>query len=878
VQATGLVVDERRVLLEGGVAVGTHRLLELGDGLGAEEVVLALAAEAVLAAGLEPRAGNRPARVALGMPPPGLLGEDVEPDAADAGRSPREVALDQVRPQADGLEDLRAVVALHRRDPHLGDDLDHALHHRAHVVLAGLLGLDLDGPLADQVVDGLERQVGIDRARAVADEQTEVVHLARLAALDDQARLGTRSLAQQVVVHGRARQERGDGRAIAVVVAVRQDDDAAPFPHRRGGLLADRVERRHQPGLAVRDPEQGRHRLGLEGPAARGPVENPQLLGRTAVEDRARQVNLVRGLGLGIEEVALGADGGAGRHDQLLADGVDGRVGHLREELLEVARQAPRLLREDRERRIRAHRADCLAADLRHGRDQPQVFGGVPEGALRDLELGRGQHRLGLAKRQLGEKHALLVEPLLVRRLARDLLLDLLVGDEPLLGGIDQEHAPGQDASLVRDLRRRDVEHPGLRRHDHHASLGHRVAERSQPVAIEDAADLYAVAERDRGRTIPGLHQARVVLVESALLRAHALVLVPGLRDHHHHRVRQRAPAHHQRLEHVVEHRRVAARRVHHRPQVLEVVTEERRGELALARAHPVDVAAQGVDLAVVGNHPVGVRPRPAREGVGREARVHERQGRDHRQLREIGEVGVELRGGEHPLVDQGARRQADHIEELAIGDVARPHPLLGRATHEAQLALERGRVRDARAPADEDLTDERPRDEGALAEPHGVDGHVPPAEHRLSQRSHRLFEARLAAAGRVVVPRQEDHPDAVLFHGRQGDAERRGRVAQEGVRHLEQNARAVPGVLFAPAGPAVSQVLEDLDTVANDLMGLTPLDVHHQAHAAGVVLVTRIVKALCALGSAPWAWVLVAVHRVLPPRLLSIRPRYDPT
>ena len=42
----------------------------------------------------------------------------------------------------------------------------------------------------------------------------------------------------------------------------------------------------------------------------------------------------------------------------------------------------------------------------------------------------------------------------------------------------------------------------------------------------------------------------------------------------------------------------------------------------ALARAHPVDIASQGVDLAVVADHAHGLGAAPAGEGVGTEAGV----------------------------------------------------------------------------------------------------------------------------------------------------------------------------------------------------------------------------------------------------------------
>ena len=59
-----------------------------------------------------------------------------------------------------------------------------------------------------------------------------------------------------------------------------------------------------------------------------------------------------------------------------------------------------------------------------------------------------------------------------------------------------------------------------------------------------------------------------------------------------------------------------------------DVVAERRRLEQRLARVHPVDVAAQRVDLAVVRDVAVRVRAVPARERVGGEARVHQRDAR----------------------------------------------------------------------------------------------------------------------------------------------------------------------------------------------------------------------------------------------------------
>ncbi len=88
-----------------------------------------------------------------------------------------------------------------------------------------------------------------------------------------------------------------------------------------------------------------------------------------------------------------------------------------------------------------------------------------------------------------------------------------------------------------------------------------------------------------------------------------------------------------------------------------------------LARGHPVAVAAQRVDLAVVRHVAVRVRERPRRERVGREPGVHDGQRARHALVGEVRVERLDLRLGEHPLVDDGARRQAG---EVGAGGCAR--------------------------------------------------------------------------------------------------------------------------------------------------------------------------------------------------------------
>ena len=190
-----------------------------------------------------------------------LARDDVDADAAQARRGPGEVLVDDVLVQAHRLEDLGAAVALDGGDPHLGDDLHHALVQGLDVVLDRVLLVHAgQHPLAHEVVQGLEGEVGIHRARAVADEQREVMHLARLAALDDEADLRARAFADQVMVHAGHGQQRGDGRVLGVHAAVGEDHDVGARPHRfarRGG------RRRPWPSRGPSPPASGGNRIGM---------------------------------------------------------------------------------------------------------------------------------------------------------------------------------------------------------------------------------------------------------------------------------------------------------------------------------------------------------------------------------------------------------------------------------------------------------------------------------------------------------------------------------------------------------------------------------------------------------------------------------------
>ena len=190
--------------------------------------------------------------------------------------------------------------------------------------------------------------VRVDRRGAEADERGHVVDLACITGFDDQAGAPTGLLPDQVMVDRRRQQQRRDRRERLV------------------GPRSDRITRRAPSAIAA---DTWPHIVGSAARKARAALRNrvqavdvhrrearaltvdlDQSAQVVVVQDRAGQHDLAGRLRRRVQQVALAADALTEAGDDLLADGVQRRVGHLREQLLEVVEQQSRASREDRDR------------------------------------------------------------------------------------------------------------------------------------------------------------------------------------------------------------------------------------------------------------------------------------------------------------------------------------------------------------------------------------------------------------------------------------------------------------------------------------------------------------------------------------------------
>ncbi len=169
---------------------------------------------------------------------------------------------------------------------------------------------------------------------------------------------------------------------------------------------------------------------------------------------------------------------------------------------------------------------------------------------------------------------------------------------------------------------------------------------------------------------------------------------------------------------------------------------------------------------------------------------------------------------------------------------------MLGPLAQHEGAPLQRQGVDARRCRRYEDLLDLGHGPKGDAAEALGLGGHHPPSQDAQSLLSRGLLHHGTCLGGVVTVGGQEGQPDGVATAVGEPDPRGRGRLRQEGVRDLHENARAVAGVHLRPRRAAVGQALEDGQPAVDDVVAGTSLEIGHHADPAGVVLVCRVVEA----------------------------------
>ena len=138
---------------------------------------------------------------------------------------------------------------------------------------------------------------------------------------------------------------------------------------------------------------------------------------------------------------------------------------------------------------------------------------------------------------QITQVDHVLFEPSAPRLSRSDLALYLFIFDDLTGSGIDQKHLSWLEPALTYNLLRRNVCNTNFRGENDEAILGNHEATRAQAIAIQSCTNQGAVGENNRRRSVPRLHNHRVVLEEVSQLWLKIELLLPSTRNHHHHGV-----------------------------------------------------------------------------------------------------------------------------------------------------------------------------------------------------------------------------------------------------------------------------------------------------------------------------------------------------
>ena len=280
-------------------------------------------------------------------------------------------------------------------------------------------------------------------------------------------------------------------------------------------------------------------------------------------------------------------------------------------------------------RRIVAHGADRLLGALGHRReDQLEGFQCEAGGRLAAQQFfAAEQHRLG-AGADFGLQLDNCLQPIFVRRFRSQVIDDLAMVIELAGLKVGRDHAAGGDRPTPRDLMVAQRAHARFRTHGKDTVRGQSIAQGAQTVAVQPRNRPAAIKGRDAGRAVPGLHHGVAIVIQRPVRhRHHRLAFRPGFRDQHRLRHRRRAAGLAEHLPDRIQSARVRRAIRDDRLDVVDIVAVSLGDHPDLVALHPVLVAAQRVDLAVMRDHPERLGERPLREGVGRIALVIDRKG-----------------------------------------------------------------------------------------------------------------------------------------------------------------------------------------------------------------------------------------------------------
>ena len=214
----------------------------------------------------------------------------------------------------------------------------------------------------------------------------------------------------------------------------------------------------------------------------------------------------------------------------------------------------------------------------------------------------------------------------------------------------------------------------------------------------------------------------------------------------------------------------------------------------------------------------------------------------------QIGEVGQDLCGRQHPFIDDHFRAERTDVEhQRLLQFFAAAQHATGLLANHIKLAFKRIAL-DPVGCTDEQHFDVRFASEGGRADICRISvlGHIAPSDQGLARLLDQFSDRCLTGFSLRLVGGQEHQSGGKTARFGQIDIQvSLGNFSQKIMRQSTKDSGAVSGIGLTTTGPAVVHVLQDCIGIQYDLMARHTFDLRDKTDAARILFECRIVQAL---------------------------------
>ena len=414
----------------------------------------------------------------------------------------------------------------------------------------------------------------------------------------------------------------------------------------------------------------------------------------------------------------------------------------------------------------------------------------------------------------------------------RNQILQRRVFEKPPLIQINADGLAGTNAAFLNDAVFGKFHHAGLRTHNQHAIGSDAIAQRPQAITIQPCHHPAPIGRANRRRAIPGFHHSVAIQEQVTMCCRHGSVIAKALG------YQQRlghgcvSPGAHQQFEHVIECRGIRTTRLHHGLQIIHERIKQRMGKSRFMRLHPIHIAMQRIDFAIMRQRPEGLSEPPGGEGISGIALMINGEAADETFIQQIRIEFCQRFRQEHALIDDGPGGQGTKIK---LRNLRRDSLLFDPPADHIHIAFNGGDIALFRV-MDQDLFDLGPRRIGLFADAGDIDRHLPPAINGIAGIENFSFHNLPAAFLRAQIGFWQKHlahgdtpgtqPIATAFH----------HGSEEILRDFDMNAGPIAGFAIGIHGAAMPNGTQRINAGLHNFPPWLAIKRCHQANTAGIM------------------------------------------